>query len=76
MESTDVYRRFAKIWANGEPVRDARELAAALRAAGVPEAQITDDWLRSLRREWVYGESEEPFVDERANRSYRRELLG
>ena len=72
----DVYRRFAGIWANSEPLRDAHELWAALRAAGVSEELVTDDWLRSLSPAWVYGRADEPFADERANRLYRRELTG
>lgn len=69
-----VYRRFAAIWANGAPVRTARELHAVLRAAGIDERQVSDEWMRSLSRAWVYGEVDDPFVDERANRIYRREL--
>lgn len=74
--SPDVYRRFAAIWANSEPVRSARELSAMLRAAHKREDEITDEWIRSLPGSWVYGLSEEPFADERANRQYRRELSG
>lgn len=70
----DVYRRFAAIWANGEPVRNANELHALLRAGGLSEAEASDEWLRSLPRAWVYGEVEDPFVDEQSNRVYRREL--
>ncbi|MCZ7680596.1 MAG: hypothetical protein M5U28_18250 [Sandaracinaceae bacterium] len=72
----DVYRRFAAIWANGEPVRSAREVGAMIRAAGKREADITDEWLRALPHAWVYGASDDPFPDERANRQYRRELEG
>lgn len=70
----EVYRRFAAIWANGQPVRSARELQALLRAAGIDEQSVSDEWIRSLPPAWVYGEMDEPFVDERANRMYRREL--
>jgi len=70
----DLYRRFAASWANGEPVRSARELHALVRAAGLDEDQVSDEWIRGLPRAWVYGEIDEPFVDERANRVYRREL--
>ena len=78
MERTidDVYRRFSAMWANGEPVRDEREFAAALRAAGITPEQVTDEWLRAFPRGWVYGYEEAPFADERANRVYRRELSG
>jgi hypothetical protein len=69
-----VYRRFRALWADSEPLRSPRELAAAMRAAGIAPAQITDDWLRALSSAWVYGESDEPFADEGQNRSYRREL--
>lgn len=72
----DVYRRFAGIWADSEPLRDAHELWAALRAAGVSEENVTDDWLRSLPAEWVYRHADVPFSDERVNRIYRRELTG
>lgn len=72
----DIYRRFASIWANGAPLRSPHELRAAVRGAGLSESEVTDEWLRSLSRAWVYGETEEPFEDERANRIYRRELLG
>jgi hypothetical protein len=74
--NNEVYQRFAAIWANGEPVRTEAELSAALRAAGIAPEQATDEWLRAFQRAWVYGESEEPFTDERTNRSYRRELGG
>ncbi len=72
----DVYRRFAAIWADSEPLRDAHALWAALRAAEISEDAVTDDWLRALSSEWVYGRAEVPFADERVNRIYRRELTG
>lgn len=70
----DAYRRFSEMWANGKPVRPEHELEAAIRAAGLGDAPVTDDWLRSLHQDWVYGESDEPFSNPRENRSYRREL--
>ncbi|HJL19495.1 MAG TPA: hypothetical protein RMH99_27785 [Sandaracinaceae bacterium LLY-WYZ-13_1] len=71
----DAYRRFASIWANGEAIRSEPELEAAIRAAGKDgDAPVTDEWLRSLRRAWVYGDSDDPFENERANRSYRSHL--
>ena len=73
-EERDAYRRFAAMWANGEPVRSEHELEAAIRAAGLEGQPVSDEWLRELDRRWVYGESDEPFESERANRSYRREL--
>jgi hypothetical protein len=72
----DVYRRFAALWADSEPLRDAHELWAAMRAAGLSEEVVTDEWLRSLSSDWVYGRAEVPFTDERVNRIYRRELSG
>jgi hypothetical protein len=69
-----VYRRFRAIWADSEPLRSPRELTAAVRAAGVAPAQITDDWLRTLSSAWVYGDSDAPFADEKVNRQYRREI--
>lgn len=74
MSESDVYRRFVSIWANGEPVRDAHQLGAAVRAAKLTFDQVTDDWLRSLSRDWVHGYTDAPFEDEQANRVYRREL--
>ena len=70
----DVYREFAKMYANGEPIRPADALEAAILAAGKKTEDVTTDWLRSLRRDWIHGESEEPFEDERANRAYWRIL--
>ncbi len=72
----DVYQRFEAIWANSEPIRNAHELWAALRAAGVSEDVVTDEWLRSLSPDWVYSREDFPFADEGVNRIYRRELLG
>lgn len=72
----DAHRRFSAMWANSEPVRGEHELEAAIRAAGLADQPVPDDWLRSLRRDWVYGDSDEPFADQNANRSYRRELMG
>ncbi len=72
----ELYRRFAEIWADGEPIRSSRELAALLRAAGKREEDVDEAWLRALPRAWVYGWSDDPFADDRANRQYRRELEG
>lgn len=71
-----VYRRFRAIYADGIPVRDPEELAAAVRASGARVEDVDDAWLRALRRAWVYGDADEPFEDDRANRNYRRELMG
>lgn len=76
MEPHEIYARFARIWADGEPVREPRELFAAMLAANVAPPDVTDEWLRSLSRAWVYGDSDAPFNDERANRDYRRAVNG
>lgn len=68
----DAYERFFRVWGNSEPIRRPDELAAALTAAGKDPAQANEDWLRSLDRDWVYGDSDAPFKDERTNREYRR----
>lgn len=73
-EIEQVYARFARIWKNGHPVRSAAELGAAVRAAELEPEQVSDEWLRSLSRAWVYHDAEDPFDDERVNRAYRREL--
>jgi hypothetical protein len=70
----DLYARFARIWANSHPVRSAPELEAAVRAAGRDHDSVDDEWLRSLSRDWVYHQAEDPFEDELDNRAYRREL--
>lgn len=69
-----VYRRFAAIHANSLPIRDEKDLEAAVRAAGLSWDSVTDDWLRALERRWVHFDSESPFGDERQNREYRRLL--
>ena len=71
---TDLNDQFARIYANSEPIRGLAELDAAVRAAGLDYTQVTVDWLRSLKRDWVYLRDPEPFEDERTNRAYRREL--
>lgn len=73
-EIEELYARFARLWANSHPVRSAAELEAALRACGLEHEDASDDWLRSLSRDWVYHESDDPFTDAAANRAYRREL--
>lgn len=65
---------FARIYANSDPIRGLAELDAAVHAAGLDYPQVTSEWLRSLKRDWVYLRDPEPFEDERANRAYRREL--
>lgn len=67
-----VYARFAAIWANGRPIRDEDDLAAAARADQRELERVDDAWLRSLDPRWVHFDSNAPFEDERANREYRR----
>lgn len=69
-----VYRRFADMYANSHPIRQATELDAAIRAADLDYAEIEDDWLRSLLDGWVYREADVPFADDRRNRAYCRHL--
>jgi hypothetical protein len=69
-----LYASFARVWADGHPVRSEAELEAAARAAGVEPSTASDDWLRSLSRAWVYYEAEDPFDDEQVNRAYHRRL--
>jgi hypothetical protein len=77
MESApDVYAQFARIWTDGEPIREPHELFAAMTAAGLTPDAVTEDWLRALSKQWVYGHSDAPFNDERANRDYRRVVNG
>jgi hypothetical protein len=70
------YSWFARIYADGKPIRGIFELGAAIRAAGLEPANVTEDWLRALNRDWVHGESLLPFRDAAANRLYQRFLLG
>lgn len=69
-----TYRRFAALYANSHAIRGISELEAAVRAAGLSAKDVSDAWLRSLDRDWVYRESPLPFPDEEANRRYRRLL--
>jgi len=74
MRMLEVYRQFGRIYADSTPIRSEHELDAAILAAGMHEGDVTKQWLRSLRRPWVYGESETPFVSDRLNRRYFRML--
>ena len=65
---------FARLYANGAPIRSIDELDAAIRAAGLDYNAVGEDWLRSLSNEWVLLQSDSPFEDEKKNRAYRREL--
>ena len=69
-----VYRRFANMYANSVPIRQATELDAAIRAADLGYDQVDDEWLGSLQSGWVYREADVPFIDDRRNRAYRRYL--
>jgi hypothetical protein len=71
----EVNDAFARIYANSRPIRSRDELEAAVRAAGLKFEEVTDEWLLSLKKGWVFLESDAPFDDERANRAYRREMM-
>jgi hypothetical protein len=75
-ELEELYASFARIYGDGKPIRGAFELVAAIRAAGLEPDQVTEDWLKTLNRDWVYGESLLPFQDPAANRLYQRILIG
>jgi|GEM_PF-1338333 len=75
-ELEKLYASFARIYADGKPIRGAFELVAAIRAAGLEPEDVTEDWLRTLNRDWVYRESLAPFQDPIANRLYHRILAG
>jgi len=71
-----LYASFARIYGDGKPVRGPLELVAAIRAAGLELQDVTEDWLKALNDDWVYGESILPFRDPAANRLYHRFLKG
>jgi len=75
-EIEELYASFARMYANGTPIRGPFELVAAIRAAGLDPGTVTDEWLESLNRDWVYGDSFVPFQDAAANRLYHRFLTG
>ena len=67
----EVYAAFSRLYADGKPGRPADHLHAAMKAAELEPAQITETWLLSLDSAWVYGESDRPFPDSREfNRLY------
>jgi len=72
----ELYALFARIYADGKPIRGAFELVAAIRAAGLEPGNVNEEWLRSLNQDWVYGEALLPFQDVAANRLYRQFLTG
>ena len=71
-----LYATFARIYADGKPIRGVFELVAAIHAAGLEPENVTEDWLRALNGDWVYGESLLSFQDPAANRLYQRFLIG
>jgi hypothetical protein len=75
MRTLESYLQFGRIYADSTPIRSEHELDAAILAAGLHPEDVTKQWLRSLRRPWVYGESDEPFVSDRLNRRYFRMLF-
>lgn len=70
-----VNQQFVRLYANSKPIRTRDELDAAIRAAGLSYDGVSDEFLRSLRKEWIFLDSEQPFEDDRQNKAYRRELL-
>lgn len=70
MRTLESYRQFGRIYGASTPIRSEYELDAAILAAGLHPEDVTKQWLRKLRRPWVYGESETPFVSDRLNRRY------
>lgn len=78
-DSSDVqelYASFARIYGDGKPLRGVFELIAAIHAADLEPDDVTEDWLRTLNEDWVYGEALFPFQDSAANRLYQRFLTG
>ena len=71
-----AYARFARIWANSEPLVNPRALRAALAALGVSPSQVTDEQLRSLNDDRVHGLSNRPFRDDDLNKKYQRITSG
>ncbi|MDH3655902.1 MAG: hypothetical protein OEN21_16690 [Myxococcales bacterium] len=71
-----LYASFARIYADGKPIRGVFELVAAIRAAGLEPGDVDEAWLRSLNGDWAYGEALLPFQDTDTNRLYRRFLTG
>ncbi len=71
-----LYASFAQIYADGKPIRQPMDLVAAVQAAGLDPTIVTEDWLRTLNEEWVYGESIFPFQDAVTNRLYQQLLRG
>jgi hypothetical protein len=72
----ELYASFARVYGDGKPIRGLLELVAAIHAAGLDPKDVTEDWLKALNDDWVYGESIVPFQDPAANRLYQRLLKG
>ena len=72
----DLYALFARVYGDGKPIRGMLELVAAIQAAGLEPENVTEDWLKTLNADWVYGEALMPFQDPGANRLYQRFLQG
>ncbi len=66
-----VHQRFQEMYANSHPTRGLLAFRLMLHAAGLNPSEVDDDWLRNLRKEWVYGQSEEPFWEDSLNRAYK-----
>ena len=75
-ELEELYASFARVYGDGKPIRGILELVAAIHAAGLEPENVTEDWLKTLNDDWVYGESLMPFQDSVANRLYQRILKG
>jgi len=75
-ELEELYASFARVYGDGKPIRGLLELVAAIHAAGLDPKNVTEDWLKALNDDWVYGESLMPFQDTTANRLYQRFLKG
>jgi len=67
-----AYQHFLHKYADSDPVRDSKDFEAAVRAARIPLDDLSEEWIESLDNAWVYGRSDRPFDDDRANREYRR----
>lgn len=71
-ELQQLYASFAKIYADGLPIRRPFELVAAVQAAGQDAETVTDAWLKTLNEDWVYGRAMVPFREPGANQLYRQ----
>jgi hypothetical protein len=70
-----VYFRFAGQHYVGKPLREPEHVEALLDAAAIPPGKVDAAFWRTVRPEWVWGISPEPFEGEHArheNAAYRR----